>query len=68
METNPKYSKDINLLLSESIRCGEILKKLSMVPIKKDDFFETVKLENLLIEITNSFKEILTNKIFFNQI
>jgi two-component system sensor histidine kinase RegB len=59
----PKYSKDINLLLSESIRCGEILKKLSMAPIKKDDFFETVKLENLLIEITNSFKEI-SNKNF----
>ena len=53
-----KYSKDVNLLLSQSMRCGEILKKLSMVPLKRDDFFENVKLVDLLIEITNSFKEI----------
>lgn len=58
-----KYSKDIKLLLSQSSRCGEILKKLSMVPLKRDDFFENVKLEDLLNEITNSFKEI-SNKSF----
>ena len=34
-----KYSKDIKLLLSQSSRCGEILKKLSMVPLIRDDFF-----------------------------
>ena len=53
-----KYSKDIKLLLSQSSRCEEILKKLSMVPLKRDDFFENVRLEDLLSEITNSFKEI----------
>ena len=58
-----KYSKDIKLLLSQSSRCGEILKKLSMVPLKRDDFFENVRLEDLLNEITNSFKEI-SNKNF----
>jgi len=58
-----KYSKDIKLLLSQSTRCGEILKKLSMVPLKRDDFFENVKLEDLLNEIINSFKEI-SNKSF----
>ena len=57
-----KYSKDINLLLGQSLRCGEILKKLSMVPLKRDDFFENVKLEDLLNEITNSFKEISKKK------
>jgi len=55
---NKKYSKDIKLLLSQSLRCGEILKKLSMAPLKRDDFFEKVKLEDLLSEIINSFKEI----------
>jgi len=55
---NEKYSKDIKLLLSQSLRCGEILKKLSMTPLRKDDFFEKVKLEDLLSEIINSFKEI----------
>jgi len=60
---NNKYSKDIQLLHSQSLRCGEILKKLSMTPLKKDKFFENVNLENLLIEIINSFKEI-SNKEF----
>jgi two-component system, sensor histidine kinase RegB len=60
---NKKYAKDIKLLTSQSTRCGEILKKLSMAPVKKDDFFENVRLENLLHEIVNSFKEI-SNKNF----
>tara|TARA_Y100000590_G_scaffold465964_1_gene639826 strand:- start:1847 stop:2965 length:1119 start_codon:yes stop_codon:yes gene_type:complete len=58
-----KFSKDVKLLLSQSSRCGEILKKLSMVPLKRDDFFENVRLEDLLTEIINSFKEI-SNKNF----
>jgi len=58
MQNNEKYSKDIKLLHSQALRCGEILKKLSMSPLKKDEFFENVKLTDLLIEITNSFKEI----------
>jgi len=60
---NVKFSKDIDLLLSQSKRCGEILKKLSMSPLKRDDFFENVKLEDLLAEITNSF-EAISNKKF----
>ncbi len=58
MGDNKKYAKDIKLLTSQSTRCGEILKKLSMAPVKKDDFFENVRLEDLLHEIVNSFKEI----------
>ena len=58
-----KFSKDIKLLTSQSIRCGEILKKLSMVPLKRDEFFENVRLEDLLTEIVNSFKQI-SNKSF----
>ena len=55
---NEKYSKDIKLLHSQALRCAEILKKLSMTPLKKDEFFENVKLSDLLNEIINSFKEI----------
>ena len=57
-----KYSKDIKLLLSQSSRCGEILQKLSMTPIKRDEFFENVKLQDLINEIINSFKEISNKK------
>ena len=53
-----KYSKDIKLLLSQSSRCGEILQKLSMTPLKRDEFFENVKLYDLINEIIDSFKEI----------
>ena len=58
MVNDEKYSKDIKLLHNHALRCGEILKKLSMSPLKKDEFFENVKLTDLLTEITNSFKEI----------
>ena len=34
-----------------------------MVPLKRDDFFENIKLENLLIEIISSFQEISKKKI-----
>ena len=60
-----KFSKDIKLLHSQALRCGEILKKLSMAPLKKDEFFENVKLSDLLGEITNSFKEISNKKFSF---
>ena len=62
MGKNDKYSKDIKLLHSQALRCGEILKKLSMVPLKRDIFFENVKLIDLLSEITNSYKEISNKK------
>ena len=55
---NKKYSKDIKLLLSQSSRCGEILQKLSMTPVKRDEFFENVKLQDLISEIIDSFKQI----------
>ena len=58
MGNDEKYSKDIKLLHNQALRCGEILKKLSMSPLKKDEFFENVKLTDLLTEITNSFREI----------
>jgi len=58
-----KYFKDIKLLQSQASRCGEILKKLSMTPLKRDEFFENVKLLDLLTEIINSYKEI-SNKTF----
>ena len=63
---NKKYSKDIKLLLSQSARCGEILRKLSMTPTKKDEFFEKVKIGDLINEIINSFKEISKKNFLIN--
>ena len=57
------YSKDIDLLISQTRRCSEILKKISKKQIKEDQFFSFVKLEDLLEEIIISFKETSSKKI-----
>ena len=54
---NTEYSKDIDLLISQTKRCSEILKKISRKQIEEDQFISNVKIEDLLDEIVNSFKE-----------
>ena len=61
--SNPKYSKDISLLLSQTQRCSDILKNLSKDQLKEDNFFNDIKIENLLNEIIKSFSEISEKKI-----
>ena len=52
-----KHSKDLDLLISQTKRCGEILKKISQKKIIEDKFMSAVKLEDLLVEILRSFIE-----------
>ena len=61
---NSKYSKDINLLLSQTKRCSEILKNLSQDKLKDDVFLNNIKIGDLLNEIIRSFSEISDKKIF----
>lgn len=58
-----EISKDIDLLISQSKRCSEILKRISKKQIEEDKFFSSTKLENLLEEIINSFKETSSKEI-----
>ena len=58
-----EYSKDIDLLISQTKRCSEILKKISKKQIEEDSFFSLIKLEDLIEEIINSFKETSSKKI-----
>jgi two-component system sensor histidine kinase RegB len=60
---NSKYSKDIDLLLSQTKRCSEILKNLSKDQIQEDSFLTDVKIEELLNEIVRSFTEISEKKL-----
>ena len=60
---NKEFSKDIDLLVSQTKRCGEILKKISKKQIIEDQFFNKTKLEDLLDEIIISFKETSSKKI-----
>tara|TARA_B100000963_G_C22595307_1_gene657538 strand:+ start:420 stop:1706 length:1287 start_codon:yes stop_codon:yes gene_type:complete len=56
-------SKDIDLLISQTKRCSEILKKISKKQIEEDIFLSSIKLEDLLEEIIDSFKETSSKKI-----
>ncbi len=60
---NPKYAKDIDLLLSQTKRCSDILKNLSKDQFKEDNFLSDIKIEELLSEIVRSFTEISEKKL-----
>jgi len=60
---NPKYAKDIDLLLSQTKRCSEILRNLSKDQLQEDNFLSNIKIEELLSEIVRSFTEISEKKI-----
>ena len=58
-----KYEKDLELLLSQTKRCSEILKNLSKDQFKEDSFLTNIKIEELLNVIVKSFSEISEKKI-----
>ena len=59
-----EYSNDIDLLISQTKRCSEILKQISRKQIEEDIFLSSIKFEDLLEEIINSFKETSSKEIF----
>ncbi len=63
---NHEHSKDIELLISQTKRCGEILKKISKKQIKDDEFFSKNSIEDLLNEIVETFKETSSKKLLLN--
>jgi len=60
---NSKYSKDIDLLLSQTKRCSDILRNLSKNQLQEDSFLTDIKIDELLSEIVRSFSEISEKKI-----
>ena len=60
---NKDVSKDIDLLISQTKRCSEILKKISKKQIEEDNFLSSTRIEDLLEEIINSFKETSSKQI-----
>ena len=63
---NPKYLKDINLLLSQTKRCSNILRNLSQDQLQEDDFLSNINIVGLLNQIVRSFTEISKKKISLN--
>ena len=59
--------KDLELLVSQIQRCNQILKKLTLNPITKDDFItRNITIETSIIEIIKSFEEISDKVFLFN--
>ncbi len=64
---NKKISKDLDLLVSQSNRCSEILKKLSLNPNIEDKFISSnISLNECIQEIVSSFEEISKKKFLVN--
>jgi len=55
---NKKINKDLDLLVAQSTRCREILKKLTLNPNIKDEFISSkVSLNDYVYEIVRSYQE-----------
>ena len=64
---NKKINKDLDLLVSQSSRCRDILKKLSLNPNVEDEFFDSnVTLNDYVYEIVRSFQTISAKKFIIN--
>ena len=63
---NSKLTKDIDLLISQTKRCSEILKNISQKKIINDEFLSSMNFEDLLEEIIKSFKESSEKNISLN--
>ena len=60
---NQKIRKDLDLLVSQSLRCREILKKLSLNPNIEDEFLNAnLSLNDYVYEIVRSYEEISKKK------
>jgi len=69
LKGNKKLEKDIDLLISQSNRCNEILKKLSINPHVEDEFISSeATFHDYLSEIIRSYQEISEKKFLLNQI
>jgi two-component system sensor histidine kinase RegB len=64
---NEKIKKDIELLVSQSVRCREILKKLSLNPNIEDEFINSnLSLNDYVYEIVRTFQEISKKNFIIN--
>jgi len=61
-----KLIKDIDLLISQTKRCREILKKISQKKIISDEFLSSMNFEDLLEEIIKTFQESTEKDIKLN--
>ncbi len=62
-----KIKNDLDLLVSQSSRCSEIIKKLTLSPSIEDEFFDQeLSFDTYIKEIVRSFEEISNKKFKIN--
>ena len=66
-QDNNEVKKDIDILISQIERCGEILKKLTLNPTIEDDFIDKdLTMVDYINEIIKSFKETSKKNFIIN--
>lgn len=67
--SDKKFSQDLDLLISQSQRCSEILKQISKNPYgeKEHKFLDKSSFRILIHEIIDSFKDLSEKKIILNE-
>ena len=64
---NDKIKNDLELLVSQSNRCSEIIKKLTLNPVIEDEFLDNeISLDDYIKEIVRSYEEISNKKFIVN--
>ena len=62
-----KIKNDLELLVSQSNRCSEILKKLTLNPIVEDEFLDTqISFKDYINEIVRSYQKISSKEFIVN--
>ncbi len=63
---NKEFKDDVDTILEQAKKCGDILKKISQNQIVDDEYVKNITLQDLLFEITKSFENITEKNLNLN--
>ncbi len=63
---NNEFKDDVNTILEQAKKCGDILKKISQNKIVDDEYVTNITFQDLLFEITKSFESITEKNLNLN--
>jgi len=63
---NKEFKDDVDTILEQAKKCGDILKKISQNQIVDDEYVKNITLQDLLFEITKSFESITEKNLNLN--
>ena len=66
ISNNKEFKEDVDTILEQAKKCGDILKKISQNQIVDDEYVKNITLQDLLFEITKSFETITEKNLNLN--